>query len=191
MARYRIALLPGDGIGPEILRAAMRVLEAAAKQVGFELDVQEGLIGNAAQETTRTALPMETIRLCREADAVLMGPVGAAPGTNPLATANPRYAAHELRAWMGIYANLRPIRFFPGLIPYSPVKPELITGADVMIVCDAAGGLYYGQPRGLTEEEGRLESINTLSYTRAEVERVAHVAFQAARGRSQHLVLAD
>lgn len=191
MQRYQLALLPGDGVGPEVMHAAMQVLHAAARRHGFEIEVHEGLIGRSALDASRTVLPLETIQLCRAADAVFLGPVGAAPGTHPLATASPRYASHELRAWLGVYANLRPIRIFPGLIPRSPLKSEVISGVDLLVVRDAAAGLYYGQPRGLNCENGRLEAINTVAYTRTEVERVAREAFEAARTRRKHVLLAD
>lgn len=191
MRRYEVALLPGDGIGPEVMAAAVKVLEAAGRQSGVTLAFTEALIGQAALEGSRTVLPLETIQLCRKADAVLLGPVGAAPGTSPTATASPRYAAHELRAWLGVYANLRPIRIYPGLVSRSPLKPDIASNLDLMVVRDAAAGLYYGQPRGITQEGDRLVAVNTLSYTRAEVERVARLAFEAARNRRHEVVLAD
>lgn len=191
MQRYRVALLPGDGIGPEVMRAAVRILEAASRNHGFALEFTEAVIGQAALETTRTVLPMETIQLCRESDAVFLGPVGAGAATRLAVTASPRYAALELYSWLGVYANLRPIRIFPGLVQRSPLKSELVKGVDIVIVRDAAAGLYYGQPRGITHENGRMEAVNTSAYTRAEVERVAREGFKAALTRSKRILLAD
>jgi len=191
MQRYRVAFLPGDGIGPEVMRASLRVLEAAGRKFGFTLDITEALIGQAALESTRTVLPMETVQLCRDSDAVLLGPVGASTGARVAVTASPRYASLELYSWLGVYANIRPVRIFPGLVQRSPLKPDLINGVDIMIVRDAAAGLYYGQPRGISQENGRMEAVNTSSYTRAEVERVAREAFAASLSRRKRLVLAD
>jgi 3-isopropylmalate dehydrogenase len=191
MEHYRVALLPGDGIGPEVMRAAVRVLQATTPRFGFELEFVEGLIGQSAHSETRTVLPLETIRLCRDAKAVLLGPVGADPGSFPSVTSSPRYASHELHAWLGVYANIRPVRIFPGLVQRSPLKPEIISGVDLMIVRDAAAGLYYSQPRGISSEEGELAAVNTAAYKRCEVERVARLAFEASRSRRKHVLLAD
>jgi 3-isopropylmalate dehydrogenase len=171
--------------------SAVRVLDATARKFGFALEYTEAVIGQAALESTRTVLPMETVQLCRESDAVLLGPVGASSGPRTAVTTSPRYAALELYSWLGIYANIRPIRIFPSLAKRSPLMTEVISGVDLMVVRDAAAGLYYGQPRGFTKENGRLEAVNTSAYTRVEVERVAREAFEAARTRRQHVVLAD
>ena len=191
MERQRVALLPGDGIGPEVMRAAVSILHAVAPKYGLELDVIEGLIGEAAQQETRTVLPLETIRLCRDSQAVLLGPVGGASGSYPSVTSSPRYASHELHAWLGVHTNLRPVRIFPGLIPRSPLKPEVINEVDLMIVRDAAAGLYYGQPRGISTENDQLQAVNTLSYTQSQVERVARLAFESSLSRRKHVTLAD
>ncbi len=191
MERYRVALLPGDGIGPEVMRAAVRVLQAATPRFGIELELVEGLIGQSALAETRTVLPLETIHLCRDAKAVLLGPVGADPGAYPSITSSPRYASHELHAWLGVYANIRPVRVYPALVQRSPLKSEIITGVDLMIVRDAAAGLYYSQPRGISSEDGELAAVNTAAYKRCEVERVARVAFEASHSRRKHVLLAD
>ncbi|MNR81342.1 3-isopropylmalate dehydrogenase [compost metagenome] len=191
MQRYRVALLPGDGIGPEVMRAAVRVLEAASRKDDFTLEFTEGLIGQSALESSRTVLPLETIHLCRNSDAVFLGPVGSGVGSHPSATASPRYATHELHSWLRVYANIRPVRIFPALIQRSPLKAEVIQNVDIVVIRDAAAGLYYGQPRGITTEDDRMEAINTESYTRGEVQRVARVAFEAAQSRRKQVVLAD
>lgn len=189
--RYKVAVLPGDGIGPEVIRAAVSVLQTASAKFGLDVDLTYGVIGQAALQETRTVLPMETIRLCREADAVLLGPVGGDPSAYPSVTTSPRYAGHELRAWLGVHTNLRPIRIFPSLIRRSPLRAEVIRGVDIMVVRDAASGLYYSQPRSLDEEDGELQAVNTLSYTRTQVERVARVAFEASLSRRRLVTLAD
>jgi 3-isopropylmalate dehydrogenase len=173
------------------MHAAVRVLEVAAPRYGIALEFVEGLIGDAAQKESRTVLPLETIHLARDAHAVLLGPVGGEPDARDSVTSSARYAAHELHAWLGVYANIRPVRIFPALIQRSPLKAELIEGVDIMVVRDAAAGLYYSQPRRIGTEDDQLEAVNTAAYKHCEVERVARVGFEASLSRRKHVILAD
>ncbi len=187
MRRFTIALLPGDGIGPEVVREAERVLVATAERFGFELGLAAYPIGAAAVRTSGHPLPEETRAGTRRADAVLLGAVG-----DPAFDAAPRHLRPEtglleLRALLGVYANLRPTRVYPELAHASPVKAERLAGVDLLIVRELLGGLYYGEPRG---NDGQA-ALNTLRYSVPEIERVARVAFEAARTRRQRVLSVD
>ncbi len=191
MRKFKVALLNGDGIGPDVMRTAMRVLHATGERFGFELDVTEGLIGQAALQATNNPLPIETIQLCRKADGVMLGPVGGSRWSKPTSMSHPKQAVLSLLGWLGTYANLRPIQVYESLIDASTLKPEVIRGVDIMVVRDVSSGLYYGRPRGIEETpDGRRIATNTLTYSSGEIERVARMAFDIALERRGHVVLA-
>jgi len=180
---FTIAVLPGDGIGPEVIAEAERVLRAAAQRFGIGLALEHFPIGAGAVATAGSPLPDETRAAVVKADAVLLGAVG-----DPSLDAAPRALKPEtgllaLRALLGVYANLRPVSIHPALVGHSPLRPERLTGVDLLIVRELTGGLYYGEPRG----KNALEAINTLKYSAAEIERVARVAFESA-GRRRRVV---
>ena len=179
MTRYTVAVLPGDGIGPEVTGEALRVLRAVADLFGFGLATEEYAIGAAGVVQAGSALPPRTRSAVTQADAVLLGAVG----DPALATADgerrPEAGLLALRKLLGAYANLRPVAVHPALRHASPLRPERLEGVDLLIVRELTGGLYYGEPRG--REAG--SAVNTLRYTVPEIERVARVAFQAARER--------
>jgi 3-isopropylmalate dehydrogenase len=179
MTRYTVAVLPGDGIGPEVTTEALRVLRAAADLFGFAIEAQEYAVGAAGVAEAGTALPPRTRDAVTQADAVLLGAVG----DPALATADgerrPEAGLLALRKLLGVYANLRPVAVHPALRHASPLRPERLEGVDLLIVRELTGGLYYGEPRGRDGDA----AVNTLRYTVAEIERVARVAFQAARER--------
>ena len=178
MSTRHIVVLPGDGIGPEVVTAALQVLAAASEMFGLDLQLEHGLIGAAAVHATGDPLPPATRAAVQRADAVLLGAVG-----DPSLDAAPRHQKPEtgllaLRKLLGVYANLRPVMIHPPLRNRSPLRPELLEHTDLLIVRELTGGLYYGEPRG---NDG-VNAVNTLRYSRAEVERVARVAFASARG---------
>lgn len=192
MRTFKVALLGGDGIGPEVMGAAMRVLRATGERFGFAMEVTEGLIGQAALEHSNNPLPLETIQLCRKADGVLLGPVGGSRWVKPTSLNHPKQAILALHGWLGVYANLRPIRVYDSLIDASTLRPEAIQGVDIMVVRDVSSGLFYGRPRGIEEKaSGGRVATNTLTYSDAEIARVARMAFEIARQRRRRLVLAD
>ncbi len=187
MSAARIAVLPGDGIGPEVTREACRALEAAAARYGFDLEMSEHPVGATAVRQFHDPLPPATREAVTSADAVLLGAVGdpaldAAP--RPL---KPETGLLQLRALLGVYANLRPVALHPALADRSPLRAERLHGVDLLIVRELTGGLYYGEPRG---NDGQ-SATNTLCYTVPEIERVARVAFHAARARRGRVLSVD
>jgi 3-isopropylmalate dehydrogenase len=186
-APYRIAYLPGDGIGPEVSAAGRRCVDAAGERFGFAVTWDEQLAGGAAIDATGDALPAETLDACHAADAVLLGAVGGPRWNDPRSEVRPEQALLGLRAGLGLFANLRPVRAHPGLASASPLRPEVRAGADLLIVRELTGGLYFGQPKGWTGDE----AVDTLRYTRPEVERVVRLAFELAVGRRGRLTSVD
>jgi len=182
-----VAVLPGDGIGPEVTAHAERVLRVAAEKFGLTISLSRHPIGAVAVHAAGESLPKETRDAVVRADAVLLGAVG-----DPSLDSAPRHLKPEtgllaLRSLLGVYANLRPVAIYPSLTARSPLKPERLTGVDLLIVRELTGGLYYGEPRAFDDDK----AINTLRYSRAEIERVAVVAFEAARGRKKRILSVD
>ncbi|MBK6980843.1 MAG: 3-isopropylmalate dehydrogenase [Betaproteobacteria bacterium] len=186
----KIALLPGDGIGPEILREAVRVLEALRSD-GLKVETQEAPVGGAAYDVAGDPLPETTLALARSADAVLFGAVGG-PQYDALARdKRPERAILGLRRECDFFANLRPATVFPELADASTLKPEVVSGLDIMIVRELTGDLYFGEPRGVTGEKGSRVGINTMRYTEAQIRRILHVGFRTARSRGKRLCSVD
>lgn len=179
----RIVLLPGDGIGPEIVAETVRVLEAVAERFGHSFAFDTQLIGGAAIDATGRPLPGETLAACLESDAVLLGAVGGPKWDDPKAKVRPEQGLLAIRKGMGLYANLRPVRVHPSLADASPLRPERIAGADLMIVRELTGGLYFGQPRLREVRGGVVRAVDTLEYTQVEIDRVLRLAFSMAQGR--------
>ena len=187
--RASILLLPGDGIGPEVVAAAERVLGAVARRFDHQLTLETARIGGSALSAGLPPLPDETLSAARRADAVLLGAVGdPAYDTAPPAR-RPEAALLAIRRELGLYANLRPARVWPGLESAGPLKPEVLAGTDLLIVRELTGGLYYGEPRGIADDGDSAH--NTMRYSRAEVTRVARRAFEAARVRRRRLTSVD
>jgi 3-isopropylmalate dehydrogenase len=183
----KILILPGDGIGTEVTRAATQVLNAVAKKFGHTLELSEGLLGGIAIHKTGTPFPKETEELALKADATLMGAVGLPEFDTAPPLQRPEAGLLAIRRVLDVYANLRPVRTYPELVDSSPLKNHVVEGTDMLIVRELTAGLYYGEPRGITEDRG----WNTMSYTRQEVERVAHTAFKLARNRRKKLSSVD
>jgi 3-isopropylmalate dehydrogenase len=188
---HRIALLPGDGVGPEVTLGARRVMEAVTANVDLELSFEEYPVGWAAVLETGSPLPEATLAGCHAADAVFLGAVGdpAADGVEP--ARRPEAGLLALRAALGLFTNLRPLKIIPALAEHSPLRRDRVEGVDLMIVRELAGGLYYGEPRELTGIGDGRSARNTLSYDASEVTRVAEVAFRLAAGRRGRLVSID
>jgi 3-isopropylmalate dehydrogenase len=188
---YKIAVFPGDGIGPEVIREALRVMEAIEISSGVSFDVRMGLVGGAAYDVHGKPLPEESLEMALNSDAVLLGAVGGPAWEGLDYQLRPERALLGLREKMGLFANLRPVIVFDDLIDASPLKPEIITGIDIMIVRELTGDLYFGSPRGVRVEQGRRIGINTMIYTEEEVERIARVSFDLAMKRRRNLVSVD
>jgi len=188
---YRVVALPGDGIGPEVVRQGQAVLDAAGDAYGFDIDWSERLIGGAAIDAHGVAFRPEDVEACRAADAVLLGAVGGPKWSDPNAAVRPEQALFALRGGLGLFANLRPVSVHPGLAGASPLKPELLEGVNLVIVRELTSGIYFGRPseERLTDE-GR-EAIDTLIYTEDEIRRIVRLAFRLAAGRRRKLTSVD
>ena len=184
-----ILLLPGDGIGPEVVAAAAAVLRTIAERSGHDFTLSEGIIGGAALKGGLPPLPDETLRAARESDAILLGAVGDPAFDTSPPSQRPEAALLKLRRELGLYANLRPARVWPGLESAGPLKPEVLAGTDLLIFRELTGGLYYGEPRGYSADGD--SSVNTMRYSRGEVERIARRAFDAARLRRHRVTSVD
>lgn len=193
MKQFKVAVLPGDGIGPEVMVQALRVLEVVGKKFGFELATTECRVGGCAIDHDGHALPAATIAACEQSDAILFGSVGGPKWeTLPPDQQPERAALLPLRKHFGLFANLRPALCFPALTHASPVKESIISGGfDVLCVRELTGGLYFGQPKFRREENGEPMAVDTMVYRKSEIVRIAHVAFKAAMGRGKRLTSID
>ena len=184
-----IGLLPGDGVGPEVTGAAERVLRAVADRFGHTFTLTSHLIGGAALHAGQPPLPDETREASLAADAVLLGAVGDPAFDTGSSEGRPETALLQLRQELGLFANLRPARVWPGLEDWGAFKPELVAGVDMLIVRELTGGLYYGEPRGVAEDGS--SAFNTMRYSRPEIERIAEVAFRSASTRRRLVTSVD
>ncbi len=193
MQIFKIAVLAGDGIGPEVMAEALRVLEVIGKKFALDFSFTERRVGGIAIDHDGKALPEETLQTCRESDAILFGSVGGPKWETLPPDAQPERAALlPLRKHFGLFANLRPAVCFAELTHASPVKESIISGGfDVLCVRELTGGLYFGQPKFTREENGDTTVVDTMIYKRSEIERIAHVAFRAAQGRAKKLTSID
>lgn len=193
MNTYKIAVLAGDGIGPEVMNEALRVLDAVEAKFGFATERTACYVGGAAIDHCGKALPAETLAACEAADAILFGSVGGPKWDSLPPDERPeRGALLPLRKHFGLYANLRPGICLPELVDASPVKNSIIPqGFDILCVRELTGGMYFGQPKFYGERDGEIVALDTLFYRKSEVERIAKVAFEAARGRSGRLCSVD
>jgi 3-isopropylmalate dehydrogenase len=188
----RVAILPGDGIGPEVVAEGVRVLRAVTERFGHTLRCQEALIGGAALDATGSALPDETLRLCHAADAVLLGAVGGPKWDDPAAPVRPEMGLLAIRKALGLFANLRPVTVHPALIASSPLRPERLAGVDILVIRELTGGLYFGaQGRESLPDGSGERAFDTCVYTTHEVERVVRVAATLARARRGKLTSVD
>jgi 3-isopropylmalate dehydrogenase len=186
-----ILVLPGDGIGPEVTGQAVRVLRKVAEQGNHTLKLTEGLLGGIAIHKTGSPIPAQTSELASQADATLLGAVGLPEFDDAPPEKRPERGLLGLRKAMGVYANLRPVRTYKTLLDSSPLKNDLVDGTDMIIVRELTGGIYYGTPRGISGEGTEERAVNTMVYTRPEIERVARMAFHLARGRRKKVTSVD
>ncbi|HCZ47699.1 MAG TPA: 3-isopropylmalate dehydrogenase [Gammaproteobacteria bacterium] len=189
---HSLLLLPGDGIGPEIVAEAQKLLLAVGERFGLEFTFTRGLLGGCAIDACGTPLPDETLALARQADAVLLGAVGGEKWDRGPAHLRPERGLLGIRKALGLYANLRPALLFPELAGASTLKPEVVAGLDIVIIRELTGGIYFGEPRGVgTLDDGSREGRNTMVYSEAEIERIGRTGFDIARRRGRRLCSVD
>ncbi|MFM7311817.1 MAG: 3-isopropylmalate dehydrogenase, partial [Cyanobium sp.] len=191
MTSYRITLLAGDGIGPEIMAVARRLLDAVSGRHGFELQYDPQPMGGAAIDATGEPLPDSTLEACRAADAVLLAAIGSPQYDSLPRNRRPESGLLALRAGLGLFANLRPVKILPALIDASTLKREVIEGVDLMVVRELTGGVYFGTPKGRVEADGHVRAFNTMAYSDFEIDRIARVGFELARQRRGRLCSVD
>jgi 3-isopropylmalate dehydrogenase len=191
MKQYHLAVLPGDGIGPEIMAEAKKIIGVVAKQAGVRFEMEEGLVGGAAYDHYGIPLPDHVMKLALASDAVLLGAVGGPKWESIDYSLRPERGLLGLRSGLGLFANLRPVVVFEDLIDASPLKPEVIRGIDLLIVRELLGDAYFGKPRGVRVENGERVGINTMVYTEAQIRRILKTAFELARGRRKKLLSVD
>jgi 3-isopropylmalate dehydrogenase len=189
--KANIVLLPGDGIGPEVVGEAVRVLEAIAARCGHTFEFAERLMGGCAIDQLGSSLTDETLSDCKNSEAVLLGAVGGPKWDDPQAKDRPERGLLALRKGLGVFANLRPVRVHPALIDASPLKPEKLTGVDILVIRELTGGLYFGQPKGRSEVNGHVRAVDTLEYYDDEVRRVVELAFRLAQARRKKVTSVD
>jgi len=188
----KVLVLPGDGIGPEIVAEAVKVLECLQQEQGLALEIEHGLVGGAAYDAKGHPLPDETLSLARTADAILLGAVGGYKWESLDIAVRPEKGLLGLRSALALFSNLRPAILYPQLASASTLKAEVVAGLDIMIVRELTGGIYFGQPRGVrTLDDGQRQGYNTLVYSEDEISRIAHSAFRIAQKRSRRLCSVD
>jgi len=188
----KIAVLPGDGIGPEIVAEAVKVIECLRRDYSFNVELEEGLVGGAAIDATGGPLPDETLALCKASDAILLGAVGGYKWESLDIAIRPEKGLLGLRSGLSLFSNLRPAILYPQLASASSLKPEVVSGLDLMIVRELTGGIYFGQPRGVrTLDNGEKQGFNTLIYSESEIERIGRSAFEIAQKRDKKLCSVD
>jgi 3-isopropylmalate dehydrogenase len=188
---FRVATIPGDGVGPEVVAAARRVVDAAGTRFGYDVDWSELVVGGAAIDMYGVAIRDEDVESCRAADAVLLGAVGGPRWSDPSAPVRPEQALFALRGGLGLFANLRPISVQPTLVASSPLRPELLAGVDMVIVRELTGGIYFGERQEAAAESGGRSALDTLPYTEHEIERIVRLGFELARSRRGILTSVD
>jgi 3-isopropylmalate dehydrogenase len=189
--KAQVVVLPGDGIGPEVSREAVRVLERVAARFGHSFTFTEHLMGGCSIDRHGVALTDEVLRACQASDAVLLGAVGGPKWDDPQAKVRPEQGLLGLRKGLGVFANLRPVKVHPALIDASPLKPDRLRGVDVLVIRELTGGLYFGQPKGRDVRDGHERAVDTLEYHDYEVRRVVELAFRLARARRRKVTSID
>ena len=187
----KVLVLPGDGIGPEIVNEAVKVLNVATEKFGLNIELDEALVGGAAVDAEGDPLPEGTLAKARAADAILFGSIGGPKWDAIERDKRPERGLLRLRSSLGLFANLRPAILFPQLADASSLKPEVVSGLDILIVRELTGGIYFGQPRGIKEENGERVGFNTYVYSESEMRRIAKVAFELAMKRDKRVLSVD
>ena len=189
--KFDIAVLPGDGVGPEVMSQALKVLYCVGERFGHTFHYRDGLIGGAAIETLGTALSDETLKMCKQCDAVLLGAVGGSKWDDPQAKIHPEDGLLALRKGLRLFANLRPVKIFPMLVNSTNLKPEVVKGVDLVVVRELTGGLYFGRPKKQWRTPEGRQAVDTLAYSEMEIERILRVGFELARRRHKKLASVD
>jgi len=188
---FDIAVLPGDGVGPEVIAEALKVLQAVGEKFGHSFHLHDGLIGGVAIDALGTALSDKTLEMCKQCDAVLLGAVGGSKWDDPQAKIHPEDGLLALRKELELFANLRPVKVFPMLVDSTNLKPEVVRGVDLVVVRELTGGLYFGQPKKQWQTPVGRQAVDTLAYSEVEIERILKVGFQLARNRRKKLASVD
>ncbi len=186
-----IVLLPGDGIGPEVVAAAVRVLKAIETKFGHTFTFTEELIGGCSIDKHGVALTDSALKACQAADAVLLGAVGGPKWDDPTAKERPEKGLLALRKGLGVFANLRPVKVYPNLTDASPLRPEKLAGVDMVVVRELTGGVYFGEPKGRETVNGVTRAVDTMAYTDEEIRRIVDMAFKLAGGRKKKVTSVD
>ncbi|MFC1966540.1 3-isopropylmalate dehydrogenase [Chloroflexota bacterium] len=189
--KFNLAVLPGDGIGPDVTTEGVKVLQATGSRFGHTFDLHYGLVGGVAIDQTGEALPRETLKMCRRCQAVLLGAVGGPKWDDPKAKVRPEDGLLALRKGLGLFANLRPVKVFPVLIDSTNLKPEVIKGVDFIFIRELTGGLYFGRPKRRWQTSRGRRAIDSMAYSEQEIERIVRVGFELARTRRKKLVSVD
>lgn len=189
--KFNIAVLPGDGVGPEVVVETVKILEAVGRLYGHEFKLRYGLVGGASIDDSGEALTRETLNMCRRSDAVLLGAVGGPKWDDPLAEVRPEDGLLALRKGLRLFANLRPVKVLPMLVDSTTLKPEVIRGVDLMVVRELTGGLYFGRPKKRWQTAKGRRAVDSMLYSEHEVERILRVGFEVAMKRRRKLVSVD
>ena len=188
---FRITLLPGDGIGPEVVAEAVRVLDAIAQKCNHTFHYEECLMGGCSIDKYGKSLTDETLADCQSADAVLLGAVGGPKWDDPNAKDRPERGLLALRKGLGVFANMRPVKVHPALIDASPLKPERLKGVDILVLRELTGGLYFGQPKMREMKDGKERAVDTLEYYDFEIRRILELAFKLSKDRKKKVTSVD
>jgi 3-isopropylmalate dehydrogenase len=188
---FKITTLPGDGVGPEVTAEAVKVLKAVGKKYSHNFKFVEALIGGVSIDKTGSALTEEALNTCRSSDAVLLGAVGDPKYDDPSAPVHPEDGLLALRKGLALFANLRPVKVLPFMVNSTSLKPEVITGVDIMVVRELTGGLYFGQPKKQWKDAEGRKAVDTMSYSEQEIERIVKVGFELASTRRKKLTSVD
>lgn len=189
--QFKMAVLPGDGVGPEVANEAVKVLQAVGGKFGHDFNLQYGLIGGIAIDQQGTALAPETLKMCRQSDAVWLAAVGGPKWDDPKAKVRPEDGLLALRKGLGLFANLRPVKVYPMLVDATTLKPNVVDGVDLIVVRELTGGLYFGRPKRQWRTSRGRRAIDSMAYSEQEIERIVRVGFELARGRRKKLVSVD
>jgi 3-isopropylmalate dehydrogenase len=188
---FNLVVLPGDGVGPEVTDEAIKVLQAVGRRFNHNFNLYHRLIGGASIDAEGVGISMDTLKLCRRCDAVLLGAVGGPKWDDPSLKVRPELGLLEIRGYLKLFANLRPVKVFPMLVDSTNLKPEVIEGADFICVRELTGGLYFGRPKRQWRTSRGRRAVDSMVYTEQEIERIIRVGFELARGRKKKLVSVD
>ena len=189
--RFNLAVLPGDGIGPEVIAEGIKVLQAINKRFGHEFNLNYNMVGGAAIDKTGKALPPDTLKVCKKCDAVLLGAVGGPKWDDPKVKVHPEDGLLALRKGLRLFANLRPVKVFSPLVDSTNLKPEIIKGVDLIFVRELTGGLYFARPKRQWQTSRGRRATDSMTYSEQEIERIVRVGFEVARGQRKKLVSVD